>query len=117
MSVRIFSGTQAIAAIAPDDRGLAYGDGLFETLRAQGGDLPWWEAHWARLARGAQRLRLALPEQAFVRDQARALLEGRDAVLKLLLTRGGGTRGYAPGEARPPTWLLSVHDLPAPPAP
>ena len=115
--MRIFSGTQAIEAIAADDRGLAYGDGLFETLRAHRGDLPWWEAHWGRLARGSQRLHLALPEPAFVREQAHSLLNGRDAVLKLLVTRGGGTRGYAPDNARPPTWLLSVHDLPAPPAP
>jgi 4-amino-4-deoxychorismate lyase len=117
LSARIFSGTQPVAAIAPDDRGLAYGDGLFETMRAHRGDAPWWDAHWDRLRRGAQRLSLQLPDPAFVREQARALLEGRDAVLKLLVTRGAGARGYAPGEPRPPTWVLSVHDLPAAPAP
>jgi 4-amino-4-deoxychorismate lyase len=116
MSVRIFSGTQAVAAIAPDDRGLAYGDGLFETMRADGGKIPWWDAHWARLRTGAQRLHLLIPDEAFVREQAQVLLDGRAGVLKLLLTRGSGARGYAPGEPRPPTWVLSVHDLP-PPAP
>ena len=113
--MRIFSGAQPITAIAADDRGLAYGDGLFETMRACRGDVPWWDTHWARLARGAQRLRIALPEPAFVREQARAVLEGRDGVLKLLLTRGGGARGYAPGQGRPPTWLVSAHELPAQP--
>lgn len=113
MNVRIFSGRRSLAAIAPDDRGLAYGDGLFETMRAHRGDVPWWDAHWARLARGAQRLRMAIPDPAFAREQARALLQGRDGVLKLLLTRGGGTRGYAPGPLGPATWVLSAHDLPA----
>jgi 4-amino-4-deoxychorismate lyase len=117
VNVRIFRGTQAVAAVAPDDRGLAYGDGLFETMRAHQGAVPWWDAHWRRLRTGAQRLRISLPDEAFVRDQAQAMLAARDGVLKLLLTRGGGTRGYAPGDAQPPTWLLSTHDLPAPPAP
>ena len=117
MSVRIFSGTQAVAAIVPDDRGLAYGDGLFETMRAHGGAIPWWDAHWDRLRNGAQRLRMAVPDEAFVREQAQSLLDGGDGVLKLLLTRGSGARGYASGEPRPPTWVLSMHALPpSPPA-
>ena len=116
-NVRAFSGTQPVTGIAPDDRGLAYGDGLFETLRAHRGDLPWWDAHWDRLVHGAQRLYMQLPDPALVRTQADELLAGRDAVLKLLVTRGRGARGYAPGEPGVPSWVLSVHDLPAPPSP
>jgi 4-amino-4-deoxychorismate lyase len=114
--LRAFSGLEPIAAIAADDRGLAYGDGLFETMRAHRGAVPWWDAHWERLRQGTQRLRLELPDAAFVRAQADALLAGRDGVLKLLLTRGSGARGYAPGPSQP-TWVLSLHDLPAPPPP
>ena len=47
--------------VAADDRGLAYGDGLFETMRAHGGTIPWWPAHWSRLLRGAARLRIPVP--------------------------------------------------------
>ena len=113
MSARIFVGERRVDAIAADDRGLAYGDGLFETLRVHRGEAPWWDAHWSRLARGAERLRLSLPEQARVRDQAAALLENVDAgALKLIVSRGSGGRGYALPTTNTPTWILSAHPLP-----
>ncbi|MCM2338481.1 MAG: aminotransferase class IV [Lysobacter sp.] len=115
MSVRVFVGTQAVDAVPPDDRGLAYGDGLFETMRAHRGDVPWWPAHWARLAAGAARLRLPLPDETQVRAEAEALLDGGSGVLKLLVTRGSGGRGYAPPPSPVPTWLLSRHPVPANP--
>jgi 4-amino-4-deoxychorismate lyase len=114
MSVRLFHGDRQVDAIAPDERGLAYGDGLFETLRAHRGELPWWDAHWARLERGAARLALPLPDHGQVRRQAAALFaDGGDGVLKLIVTRGGGARGYAPSSTAVPHWLLARHPLPA----
>lgn len=120
MNVRIFGGGQRIDAIPADDRGLAYGDGLFETMRVHCGQVPWWDAHWTRLAHGADRLRIALPDQQQVRDEAMALLDEHDegdsnSVLKLLLTRGSGGRGYAPSCDGMPTWMLSRHPLPSAP--
>lgn len=114
---RVFVGDRRVDAIATNDRGIAYGDGLFETLRIHDGLAPWWNAHWARLERGAERLALPLPDQGLVRDQATSLLEGIDTgVIKLVVTRGSGGRGYAlPSPAAPPTWLLSTHPLPAAP--
>lgn len=113
---RAFAGDRPLAAIPVDDRALAYGDGLFETMRACRGELPWWDAHWSRLERGAARLQLPLPSPARVRTEARQLLDGRDGVLKLLLSRGSGGRGYAPPPAPEPMWILSRHPLPpAPP--
>ena len=53
MTVRMFLGDVRVDAIAPDDRGFAYGESLFETMRAHRGGVPWWDAHMARLARGA----------------------------------------------------------------
>ena len=115
MSTRVFVGTRRVEAVPPDDRGLAYGDGLFETMRVHGGDVPWWPAHWARLARGAAHLGFVLPDEARVRDEANALLDGAaDGVLKLLVTRGAGARGYAPPTDGVPTWILSRHAVPAP---
>lgn len=113
--MRVFVGTKAVDAVPPDDRGLAYGDGLFETMRAHRGDVPWWPAHWARLVAGAARLRLPLPDESRVRAEAVALLDGTEGVLKLLVTRGSGGRGYAPPTAAVPTWLLSRHPPPSTP--
>ena len=110
---RIFVGERRVSAIPPDDRALAYGDGLFETMRACRGELPWWDAHWSRLERGAVRLRLAMPSPAKVRSEAAQLLDGRDGVLKLQLGRGSGGRGYAPPLAPEPSWILSRHPLPS----
>ena len=116
MIARIFEGTRELDALPPGDRGLAYGDGLFETMRAHRGGVPWFARHWARLADGAARLGLALPERALVDAVAADLLrDGDAAVLKLLLTRGAGGRGYAEPEAPLPGWMLARHPLPPPP--
>lgn len=108
----ICQGNRRIATVDPADRGLAYGDGLFETMRAHRGELPWWDAHWARLTLAAARLDLPLPDPAMLLGEARALLAGDDGVLKLLLTRGVGGRGYAPPVPAEPTVVLSRHPLP-----
>jgi len=61
-------------------------------------------------------LRIALPDEAAIRREAEALVTGRArAVLKLVLTRGSGGRGYAPPADCVPTCVLSVHDAPAVP--
>lgn len=112
MIARVFVGTQPVTAVPAGDRGFAYGDGLFETMRAYRGRVPWWDRHWWRLSRGAARLRIALPDQDQVRDEAERLLEGCDGVLKLVVSRGSGGRGYAPDGAGVGTWVLSRHAVP-----
>lgn len=91
-----------------DDRGLAYGDGLFETVLVRDGIPQLWEAHLARLARGCQVLRMPLPPRDALERPLMNPGEGL-VVLKLLLTRGAGGRGYAPPEASVPRlrWQLS----------
>ena len=105
------------AALPFSDRGLRYGDGLFETLRVAAGEPVWWDLHMARLARGCAALGIAVPAQQALADEARALSQGEDGVLRLLVTRGDGPRGYAPagGDAR--RLLLFDPGLPAPRAP
>ena len=112
----IFRGREEIAALDAADRGLAYGDGLFETVRVHAGRPVWWEAHVARLALGAGRLGIAAPAADWLRGQVDALLarSGGDGVLKLVLTRGAGGRGYRASVGQPPTLVLSRHPLPAP---
>ncbi|WP_183630162.1 aminodeoxychorismate lyase [Pseudomonas sp. AS2.8] len=78
------------------DRGLAYGDGLFETIAVRRGQPRLLERHLQRLATGCQRLRIPCDIaqlDAEIRAYAALLGEG---VAKLLLTRGDGLRGYAP---------------------
>ena len=63
MTALMFRGNEPIARIAANDRGLAYGDGLFETILADQGELVWWDRHWQRLSAGARRLAIALPDE------------------------------------------------------
>jgi 4-amino-4-deoxychorismate lyase len=112
MSRRCFMGATPLDAWPADDRGVAYGDGVFETMRACDGELPWWDRHWARLVHGAARLRLPLPDPVQVRREAAAALDGGGGVLKLLVSRGPGGRGYAPPTGTVPLWQLSTHPLP-----
>ncbi len=77
------------------DRGLHYGDGLFETLAVKEGRAQLWERHLARLEQGCQRLHFPPPDGAALHDEAHALCTGHErAVLKILWTRGSGGRGY-----------------------
>ena len=84
------------------DRGLAYGDGLFATMGVRGARVQLLERQLERLQVGCARL--ALPCDVLVLRQeilafAAQLGEG---VLKLILTRGDGQRGYAlPVPCRP----------------
>jgi 4-amino-4-deoxychorismate lyase len=113
MSARVLREGRVRLWLDPTDRGLAYGDGLFETMRVHGGVPVLWAEHWQRLAAGAARLGIALPDEAWVRREADAVLEQRDqAVLKLVLTRGIGERGYAPPAVANPTVVLSAHAPP-----
>ncbi|MBD3897448.1 aminodeoxychorismate lyase [Halomonas sp. ML-15] len=91
-----------------DDRGLAYGDGLFETVLVRDGEPLLWSEHVARLRRGAERLGFALPDEDAMGALCRQAPPGL-AVLKLIVTRGSGGRGYRPPDSPTPRlrWQLA----------
>jgi 4-amino-4-deoxychorismate lyase len=95
------------------DRGLQYGDGLFETIAMQDGAPQFWSRHMRRLAEGCRRLELPVPEADQLRDEvARASAPATRAVAKIILTRGSGARGYRPTAGAMPTRV--VQGLPWP---
>ncbi|MGE4367765.1 aminodeoxychorismate lyase [Thermomonas sp.] len=117
MTSAAYIGRERVEALPLANRGLSYGDGLFETLRVHRGEVPLWPRHLARLEHGAARLGIAVPDPAFIEARIAGLITGVEAgVLKLLLTRGEGGRGYAPPVEAPPTWMLTLHPLPVTPA-
>lgn len=115
LATLIFRGTQRTGAIDAADRGLAYGDGLFETALVHDGLVVWWPAHLARLSEGAARLHIPMPDVAWLASQLAGFIAPAPAraVLKLVLTRGVGGRGYAAPEVVEPTLCLSLHAAPA----
>jgi len=89
------------------DRGLQYGDGLFETIAFIGDEAPLWERHMARLIHGCETLGITPPDTALLLGEARTLVgEGR-TILKIIVTRGQQGRGYFPGEGEPTRLLYT----------
>lgn len=105
---------QSQVAVDPSDRALAYGDGLFETLLVHAGEPVWWPEHWRRLERGAAVLGIALPDQETLRQASAQLLQKapQRCVLKIVVSRGSGGRGYGLPEAAEPTTIISWHRVP-----
>ncbi|MEZ5561769.1 MAG: aminodeoxychorismate lyase [Gammaproteobacteria bacterium] len=91
------------------DRGLAYGDGLFETIAIRHSAARFLDLHLDRLYAGAARLKLPAPDRDGLHAQLAAAAAGTTAgVMKLILTRGPGPRGYAPPQHPQPTVAWSV---------
>jgi len=98
--------------IDPLDRGLHYGDGLFETIAVQGGRPRLLEWHLERLCEGARRLGFPAPDIGQLRNEiAAASIDGR-CVVKLILTRGNGERGYRPPRHALPRRIVAAWDWP-----
>lgn len=96
MSGRILVDGVVTDAVSARDRGLTYGDGLFETIRLIDRRAPLWSRHMQRLAAGCARLQLAPPDADGLWNEALAATQGMpQAVVRITLTRGTGTRGYA----------------------
>src|SRR6185312_4038779 len=88
---------QPAEALPITDRGLHYGDGLFETLAVREGRIRRLDMHLDRLRLGCERLGFPRPDELQLRRELDAAVQGQDgAVLKLVLTRGSGGRGYRP---------------------
>jgi 4-amino-4-deoxychorismate lyase len=115
MSAKVLHDGRVRLWLEPDDRGLAYGDGVFETMLVHQGQPVWWREHWDRLARGVAVLGLPSPDQVLVRRECENLLvDSPRAVLKIIVTRGRGGRGYAAPADPIPTVIVSRHEAPDP---
>lgn len=102
------------AGIAFDDRGLLYGDGLFETCLAVNGAVALWPRHMQRLAEGCGRLHLGMVNPAVLVAEVAQLAAGHArAVVRITITRGAGPRGYGPQGADQPTRIISAFPAPA----
>ena len=96
------------STIELDDRGLQYGDGLFETIAIRRGEPRLWDYHYERLARGCRALALVTPAVKVLRARLDAALANSDCdplfcIAKIILTAGVSQRGYGrnlPSEPR-----------------
>jgi 4-amino-4-deoxychorismate lyase len=100
--------------IDPRDRGLQYGDGVFETMRVHRGQVRLLEFHLERLYAGCRRLAIMGPSRTVLRRELERTAALRsEGVLKLIVTRGASShRGYRPTGREKCTRILALHALP-----
>ena len=106
---------EAKETISIHDRGLQYGDGLFETMAVRNSKIHLWEAHWQRLSLGCEKLSISLPDKELLEKEIALLCRNKDEtqfVIKLIITRGEGQRGYLFKNEQNVTRILSCHPWP-----
>lgn len=96
------------------DRGLQFGDGLFETIAVRDAEPLVLERHLDRIEQDAARLRLDTGvARATLSGEVRQVCAGiARGVVKVTVTRGSGGRGYSPPERAEATRLVSTHPWP-----
>lgn len=109
----LVDGAQA-DTVSVADRGLSYGDGLFETIRFVHGHAPLWLRHMERLHEGCRRLGIpSVDAESCLREALAVSVGVEHAVVRITLTRGVGARGYAPPALPTPTRIVAAFDAPA----
>lgn len=95
------------------DRGFQYGDGVFETMLIVNQQIPLWGQHWLRLTKGCDALAIVQPKKEIIENSITELTKGiSKGVIKLIVTRGIGGRGYAATEQLEPEFVLIQTDYP-----
>ena len=115
-ALKVLVNGDAVDCVPSTDRGLLFGDGVFETLALAGGKPRYWGRHMARLQTGCHRLGIAqVDEQQLLREVhtlVQDVEQGVRYVVKIIITRGTGARGYRPDPAAKSTRIVQLHPWP-----
>ncbi|MFC5437603.1 aminodeoxychorismate lyase [Rhodanobacter umsongensis] len=99
--------------VSAQDRGFAYGDGLFESIRLVGTAAPLWSRHMQRLTESCKRLWIPVPDTDQLGREVLAVTRDMpQAVVRVTVTRGIGERGYALPAASQPTRVVAAFPPP-----
>lgn len=98
--------------LSVSDRSFQYGDGIFSTIRVKNGQLQFWPLHWQRLQASMQRLGFAPLAEVAVKTAAQAQISQSEQVVKILISRGHGGRGYSALGFDKPDLYCSCSTLP-----
>ncbi len=104
------------ASISVFDRGLTYGDGLFETIRAYGGRPFALDRHLSRLRRGLDELGIPSITETNIEETINKLLrhnrlDSSDAYIRLTVTRGADYGGLLPSEDIKPSIIIIARKI------
>lgn len=113
MNARVLVNGKNDPQVSSLDRGLLYGDGLFETILFVNDVAPLWPRHMTRLIAGCERLGLPQPDPALLQREAANVIEAMPrAIVRITLTRGIGARGYAPPPDAKATRIVAASEPP-----
>ena len=108
----VFPG-QTHSSVPINDRGFNFGDGSFTTIAVTNGHCEFLSHHIKRLKDACKVLNIAYNDWQNLKD----LLESKSAnihsgVIKIVISRGTGGRGYSPVGANEPVAVVTEHNLP-----
>jgi branched-chain amino acid aminotransferase len=112
---RISAGREAVIPVF--DHGFLYGEGIYETLRTYDGRLFLFDRHMRRLRNSARLIDLTIPftddeVASHIRETlAAAKLDGNEAYIRILVTRGIGDLTYDIKATPNPSWVVIVKPL------
>jgi 4-amino-4-deoxychorismate lyase len=101
--------------IAVSDRALQYGDGCFTTARLREGKIDWLEAHLQRLREATSVLKINGLDWRLLKLEMQAAAQSwtqPEGVLKVILSRGAGGRGYSGADCHQPTRIMMLAPAP-----
>ncbi|VUS27335.1 aminodeoxychorismate lyase [Klebsiella spallanzanii] len=109
----LINGTES-ETLAVNDRGVQFGDGCFTTARIIRGQIQFLSAHLTRLQTTCEKLFIPYCDWALLAQEMTLQAQPyQDGVLKVMMTRGAGGRGYSAAGCESPTRVLSVSSYPA----
>ena len=98
--------------LSPLDRGLAYGDGVFRTLKVIDRKPVWWRDQYAKLMHDCTVLQLDCPHASLLLSEIETVTQQLvNAAVKIVITRGPGERGYASPEPATSTRIVLASAL------
>ena len=106
------------AIISPFDRGFAYGDGVFRTMKMVDGLPECWPMHYQKLVADCAAINIVCPSADLLMSDLQQLFtpetqsEGNYAVAKIIITRGEGNRGYTPPAITAPIRVVTKSPMP-----
>ena len=115
MRFNLISDLMTDSSIDLQDRGLHYGDGVFETLLLHDGEIKYWNEHFDRLNFSADKIHIPCPDKIWFEHQLKPYFElNRTLVLKILLNRGNGGRGLSLPADNTPNIIMLQYDYQLP---
>ena len=103
--------------ISPFDRGFAYGDGVFRTMKMVDGLPNSWPLHYQKLVADCAAINIVCPSAELLMSDLSLLFsaeasENSQAVAKIIITRGEGNRGYTPPAITAPMRVVTKSVMP-----